>query len=98
LQGRSSREVAASRSKCHSRPNAAPLENRWTMIELILTVCALNAPGQCNEQRLQFAAEESLMQCMMQAPPYIAQWSDQHPATRVARWRCAYPGQSGEKI
>ena len=39
------------------------------MIELILTVCALNAPSQCDEQRLQFAAEESLMQCMMQAPP-----------------------------
>jgi hypothetical protein len=38
------------------------------------------------------------MQCMMQAPPYIAQWSDQHPATRVTRWRCAYPGQGGEKI
>jgi hypothetical protein len=62
------------------------------MIELILTVCAVTAPGQCDEQRLQFAAEESLMQCMMQAPPYIAQWTDQHPATRVTRWRCAFPG------
>ena len=51
------------------------------MIELILTVCALNAPSQCDEQRLQFVSQESLMQCMMQAPPYIAQWSDQHPAT-----------------
>jgi hypothetical protein len=78
--------------------DAAPLEDGWTMIELILTVCALNAPGQCNELRLQFAAEESLMQCMMQAPPYIAQWSDQHPATRVTRWRCAFPGEGGEKI
>jgi hypothetical protein len=66
------------------------------MIELILTVCALTAPGQCDEQRLQFAAEESLMQCMMLAPPYIAQWADEHPATRVTRWRCAFPGD--EKI
>jgi hypothetical protein len=70
----------------------APLYDRWAMIELILTVCALTAAGQCDEQRLQFAAEESLMQCMMQAPPYIAQWTDQHPATRVTRWRCAFPG------
>ena len=32
------------------------------------------------------------MQCMMQAPPYIAQWADEHPAERVTRWRCAFPG------
>ena len=77
---------------------AVPLEDRWAMIELILTVCALSAPSQCDEQRLQFASQESLMQCMMQAPPYIAQWSGDHPATRVVKWRCAYLGQSDEKI
>ena len=70
----------------------APLEYGCAMIELILTVCAVNAPGLCDEQRLQFASEESLMQCMMLAPPYIAQWADEHPATRVTRWRCAFPG------
>jgi hypothetical protein len=37
------------------------------------------------------------MQCMMQAPPYIAAWSENHPAARVASWRCAYPGADGEK-
>jgi hypothetical protein len=75
---------------------AAPFEERWAMIELILTVCALTAPSQCDERRLQFVAQESLMQCMMQAPPYIAQWSDDHPSERVTRWTCAYPGD--EKI
>ena len=35
------------------------------MIELILTVCALNAPSQSDEQRLQFASAELLMQCMI---------------------------------
>jgi hypothetical protein len=34
----------------------APLDDRKAMIELILTVCALNAPIQCDEQRLQFAS------------------------------------------
>jgi hypothetical protein len=67
------------------------------MIELILMVCALNAPGQCQEQRLQFASQGSLMQCMMQAPPYVAAWSGEHPGTRVTRWRCAYPGAGGQK-
>jgi hypothetical protein len=68
------------------------------MIELILTVCALNAPNLCNEQRLPFVSQESLMQCLMQAPPHIAAWTDQHPASRVTRWRCAYPGEAGQKI
>ena len=61
------------------------------MIELILTVCALTAPNQCDEQRLQFASQESLMQCMMQAPPYIAQWVGEHPKWRPVKWRCEYP-------
>ena len=34
----------------------ARLDDRKAMIELILTVCALNAPIQCDEQRLQFAS------------------------------------------
>ena len=61
------------------------------MIDLILTVCALNAPTDCMEQRLSFIADESVMQCMMRAPPTIAQWVEEHPSRRVARWRCAYP-------
>jgi hypothetical protein len=68
------------------------------MIELILTVCALAAPNQCGETRLPFVSEETLMQCMMQAPPCIASWTAEHPASRVARWRCAYPSEAGEKI
>jgi hypothetical protein len=68
------------------------------MIELILTVCALAVPNQCAETRLPFVSEETLMQCMMQAPPYIASWVEEHPASRVARWRCVYPDQAGEKI
>jgi hypothetical protein len=68
------------------------------MLVLIMTVCSLAAPAHCDEARLQFAAEESLMQCMMQAPPYIAQWAGEHPNARVTRWRCAYPDREGEHI
>ena len=67
------------------------------MIELILTVCALSAPTQCGERRLQFVSQESLMQCMMQAPPYVAEWVGEHPGSRVTRWRCAYLGAEGQK-
>ena len=68
------------------------------MLVLIMTVCAMTAPNTCDEARLQFTADESIMQCMVQAPPYIAQWADQHPNTRIARWRCAYPDREQQGI
>ncbi|MDE3176206.1 MAG: hypothetical protein KGM15_08910 [Pseudomonadota bacterium] len=68
------------------------------MLVLIMTVCAMSAPEKCGEARLQFTADETLLQCMMQAPPYLAQWAEQHPDTRIARWRCAYPEREPESL
>ena len=67
------------------------------MLVLIMTVCSLSAPDNCGEARLQFTSDESMMQCMMQAQPYIAQWAEEHPGSRVARWRCAYPDREASK-
>ena len=69
-----------------------------TVLLLILTICSISTPGNCSEARLQFSAEESMMQCMMQAQPYIAQWSEEHPDARVTRWRCSYPEREASKI
>ena len=63
------------------------------MIELIVTVCALAQPSQCEDQHLQFASSASLHQCVMGAPPYIAKWIDEHPKWTAVRWRCDYPGK-----
>ena len=68
------------------------------MLVLILTVCSLASPSHCNEARLQFTADESLTQCMMQAQPYMAQWAGEHPDARITRWRCAYPEREGQHI
>jgi hypothetical protein len=64
-------------------------------IELIMTVCAVSQPAQCEERHLQFASSMSPTQCVMTAPPYIAQWSGEHPNWIVTRWRCEQP--TGEK-
>jgi hypothetical protein len=63
------------------------------LIELIVTVCALAQPSQCEEQHLQFSQAGSPAQCAMAAPPYIAQWVNDHPKWRAVRWRCDYPGK-----
>lgn len=68
------------------------------MIEIILTVCAIANPSNCEEKDLQYAWEGSIQQCMMAAQPYIAQWIDQHPAWFVTKWSCDYPGSRKRKI
>jgi hypothetical protein len=68
------------------------------MIEIILTVCAIANPANCEEKYLQFAWEGSLNQCMMAAQPYIAQWIGTHPQWIARKWTCEYPGNEKRKI
>ena len=62
------------------------------LVELIVTVCALSLPSQCEDQHLSFKANMSLNQCVMNAQPYIAQWINEHPKWVAVRWRCDYGG------
>lgn len=62
------------------------------LIELVVTVCALSLPGQCEDQHFSFSADMSLKQCVMNAQPYIAQWINEHPMWVAVRWRCDYVG------
>ena len=67
------------------------LEIATIMIDLVLLVCSLANPTSCQEQHLLFESQGSLRACMMQAPPYLAQWAGEHPGVRIARWRCDWP-------
>jgi hypothetical protein len=60
-------------------------------IDLIVTVCAVLSPVTCEETHLVFSWSGSLQQCVMAAPPYIAQWVGEHPKWHAVRWRCEYP-------
>jgi hypothetical protein len=68
------------------------------LIEIILTVCAIANPNNCEERRLQFAWDGSVQQCMMAAQPYIAEWIGKHPEWRAAKWSCDYPDSAKRKI
>ncbi len=65
------------------------------LIELVVTVCALSLPSQCEDLHLSFSAGMSLNQCVMSAQPYIAQWINEHPKWVAVRWRCDYGGSKG---
>ena len=67
-------------------------------VDLIVLACSLADPGACKEYHLAFQSAGSLRGCMMQAQPYLARWIGDHPDERVARWRCAWPDEEGDKI
>jgi hypothetical protein len=68
------------------------------LIELILTVCSLAHPGQCDDRHLQFVSQGSLQACMSNAQPYMAQWINEHPDVHIVRWHCAYPNQAQQSL
>jgi hypothetical protein len=87
-EGSKRRNIAECRSK---RGNQG-------MIEIILTVCAIANPANCEDKHLQFAWEGSIRQCMMAAQPYIAEWIGRHPEWMARKWTCDYPGHEKRDI
>jgi hypothetical protein len=63
------------------------------LIDLILTVCMIADEKSCRTEHLYFESRGSLTQCMFLAPPEIAKWTQEHPAFKVVRWKCAYPSR-----
>ncbi len=62
------------------------------MMTIILSACLVSDPAVCKDYRLPLEGEMSTTQCAMSAPPYFAQWMEEHPAWRVMRWKCQPAG------
>ena len=69
------------------------------MIKIIAVLCSLSAPGNCHEQIVTTSdfANVSMQSCLMGAPQ-LAEWMNQHPAERLAAWRCVIGQQTGRGI
>lgn len=68
-----------------------------TIIEILFTACLIASPDQCEPKALQFAENVAPMACLMQAQPYLAQWTTQHPKWRVTEWRCQQINETQRK-
>jgi hypothetical protein len=58
------------------------------MIELFFVTCLATAPQTCQERSLNNIENAGIMACMMQAQQQLAQWTNEHPNYRIARWSC----------
>jgi hypothetical protein len=67
-----------------------------SLIAIVFTVCALAQPDQCQEERIAYASQGSLKECVMSAQPYLAQWIDEHPTWGIKRFHCEYPSANGK--
>ena len=66
------------------------------VIKIIAVLCSLSSPANCHEQTVTTSdfAEVSMQSCLMGAPQ-LAEWMRQHPAERLAAWRCVIGKQDG---
>ncbi|MBR0702597.1 hypothetical protein ML401_03100 [Bradyrhizobium sp. 62B] len=69
------------------------------MIKIIAVLCSLASPTNCHEQIVTTSdfAEVSVQSCLMGAPQ-LADWMSQHPAERLAAWRCVIGNQARRGI
>ena len=66
------------------------------MIKIIAVLCSLSSPTNCHEQTVTTSdfASVSVQSCLMGAPQ-LADWMKEHPAERLAGWRCVIGKQGG---
>jgi hypothetical protein len=59
------------------------------VIKIIAVLCSLSSPVDCYEQTVTTSdfADISMQSCLIGAPQ-LADWMKQHPAKRLAAWRC----------
>jgi len=63
------------------------------MIELVLSVCLIQAPATCKDVKLSYMADRvTPQQCMMYGQSEIAKWTEGHPKWRVKKWSCGRAG------
>jgi hypothetical protein len=69
------------------------------VIKVIAVLCSLTSPVNCHEQTVATSdfAEVSIQSCLMGAQQ-LANWMKQHPAERLAAWRCVIGQQNGRGV
>jgi len=58
------------------------------MLAIILSACLATDPNVCKDYKISLDANTDPTTCVMDAPPYFAKSTEEHPAWRIKRWRC----------
>jgi hypothetical protein len=69
---------------------------RSVLVQLVLIYCLTTNPAACIEKRPLIEDFGGFSACMVAAQPIAAEFVNEHPAYRLARWRCEI-GKPAEK-
>jgi hypothetical protein len=58
------------------------------MLTIVLSACLISNPNQCRDFKIPLDVNMDALQCAMAAPPYFAQWVEEHPKWQIRRWKC----------
>ncbi|MGE0024049.1 MAG: hypothetical protein AB7S70_10515 [Hyphomicrobium sp.] len=58
------------------------------MLSIILSACLISDPHSCKDFKIPLDVSMDARQCTMAAPPYFAQWAEEHPNWQIKRWKC----------
>lgn len=59
------------------------------MIEIVMSVCLIDAPDRCKDVRLSYMAESvTPFECMMYGQTEMAKWTEGNPNWKIAKWKC----------
>ncbi|WP_334146488.1 hypothetical protein [Hyphomicrobium sp.] len=58
------------------------------MLSIILSACLIADPTQCRDFKIPLDTSMDALHCAMAAPPYFAQWAEEHPQWQIRRWTC----------
>ena len=87
--------------KAYVQRRQCPSQRRGSsvVIKIIAALCNLSSPTNCHEQVVTTSdfADVSMQSCLMGAPQ-LAEWMKQHPAERLAAWRCVIGKYEGRRI
>jgi hypothetical protein len=59
------------------------------MLAIVLSACLANQPAVCRDYKIPINEGIDAMRCTTDAPPYFAQWAEEHPGWKIRSWRCA---------
>lgn len=62
------------------------------MTELIFIACLSLSPHQCEERVMTFT-DVTPLACAVGAQAVLAEWADDRPGWRIARWKCGVAGE-----
>jgi hypothetical protein len=67
-------------------------------LELVMTVCTLANTNLCEDKRIRLDENVSVMECLVEAQPTMAQWVADNPNWKIMRWSCEYAQRRRTKV